>query len=360
MLNWRERVQSLIKASGVSKQDLAVELAVDPSTLYRYLAGKQDMPSTVLMKLLECVGASLADIQNTAPATQIRFRSDTNHARELPAVQKTIRRFADYAWLEDLLKGEPVREFALASKFISKWQGNETDVVTLARSTRASMGFSESGPIPSFMSCLQLTVKLLTYQLADEPDGFSVLEPDWGSCLAVNVANRPIERVLFTAAHELGHMVCGHLAESGNDSKANAEFEKVANKFAGYFLIPGESLRVHWNGINPGGNRTLNQFHLRGLKNIYGVSYLSLLTRLSNENLITDKTFDIWKSHLYPNNSFIEPDALKITPDYEGRLHILAIQAYQQEQIGIQKVAEILDMSFEEAWEYLRQAAPND
>ncbi len=359
MSSWLDRIQTLIAASGISKQTLAEDVGVDPSTLYRYLTGKQDMPSTVLMNLLSRLGANLADVQPATMAPRIRFRSDTAGIRELPAVQKTIRRFADYAWLEDTLIGEPMRELSLASKLITKRKGSETDIATLARSTRASMGFSESGPIPSFMSCLQLTVKLLTYQLTDEPDGFSIMEPDWGWCLAVNVANRPVERVLFTAAHELGHMVCGHLGESEDGGKPTEETEKVADSFAGYFLVPSESLRAHWKGVNPS-NRALNQLHLRGLKSVYGVSYHCLLTRLLNEDFITGKTFGFWKIRLYPHGSAVEPDAFQTSPAYEERLRILATQAYQQEYISTQKVAELLDMSFEETWDYLREATPND
>ncbi|MEI7833528.1 MAG: ImmA/IrrE family metallo-endopeptidase [bacterium] len=359
MSSWLERVNTLVTASGINKQILADSLGVDYSTLYRYLKGQQDMPSTVLMKLLGQLGASLADIQSTPAANNIRFRADTAGARELPTVQKTIRRFADYAWLEDTLMGEPVRELALASKLIIKRKGNEADIATLARSTRASMGFSESGPIPSFISCLQLTVKLLTYKADDKPDGFSVMEPDWGWCMAVNVAGRPVERVLFTAAHELGHMVCGHLVDAATEGNATTEIEKVADSFAGYFLVPGESLRAHWKGVNPG-NIAINQLHLHGLKSIYGVSYHCLLTRLLGDKLITGTQYGYWKARLYPENTTVEPDAQQTSPSYEERLNILVLQAYQQEQIGTQKVAELLDVSFEKAWEYLREVGMND
>lgn len=359
MSTWLDRMNILITASGISKQTLAENAGVDPSTLYRYLTGKQDMPSTVLMNLLAHLGASMADLLPAPEAIHLRFRADTSGARELPVIQRTIRRFADYAWLEDTLMGEPVRELSLASKLITKRKGNEVDIATLARSTRAAMGFSESGPIPSFISCLQLTVKLLTYALPTQPDGFSVLEPDWGWCLAVNVANRSAERVLFTAAHELGHMVCGHLAPMADDGKSTGEVEKVADSFAGYFLVPSESLRAHWKGVNPG-NRPLNQLHLHALKAIYGVSFLCLLTRLLNHDIITGKSFGYWKARLYPNNALDELAQQQPSPDYEERLRILALQAFQQEVIGVQKFAELLSISFEEAWDYLREATPND
>jgi Zn-dependent peptidase ImmA (M78 family) len=356
MSTWLDRIHTLIATSGISKQALAESVEVDPSTLYRYLAGKQDMPSTVLMKLLARLGATLADLQPAPATAHIRFRSDTTGASELPAVQKTIRRFADYAWVEDTLMGEPVRELSLAHKLITKRKGNETDIALLARSTRVAMGLSESGPIPSFLPCLQLTVKLLTYHLAEQPDGFSVLEPDWGWCLALNVANRPVERILFTAAHELGHLVCGHFAVTGGDGKVTAEIEKVADSFAGNFLVPSESVRAHWKGVNPS-NRALNLLHLHGLKSVYGVSYQCLLTRLLNEDFITGNTYGFWKERLYPQGSPAEPDALPTSTAYEERLRILVMQAYQQEHIGVQKAAELLDLSFEEAWDYLREAA---
>lgn len=359
MSTWLDQLNTLITAAGVSKQTLAESVGVDPSTLYRYLTAKQDMPSTVLMTLLARIGATMADLQPTPAPSYLRFRSDTAGVRDLPVIQRTIRRFADYAWLEDTLMGEPVYELLPAHKLIMKRRGSESDIAMLARSTRAAMGFSESGPIPTFISCLQLTVKLLTFMHAGQPDGVSVAEPAWGWCLAVNIADRSAERVLFTAAHELGHMVCGHLAISEDEGKPSAEIEKVADSFAGHFLVPGESLRAHWKGVNPG-NRPLHQTHLHGLKSIYGVSYRCLLTRLLDEKYITSSTFDSWILRLYPQGTLNEPAQQQPSPDYEERLRIFAVQAYQQELIGVQKFAELLNISFEEAWEYLREAAPND
>ncbi len=56
------------------------------------------------------------------------------------------------------------------------------------------------------------------------------------------------ERKRFTVAHELGHIILGHVSFDGTSSQCsgNAQ-EKEANSFAGALLVPAKDLKIFMN-----------------------------------------------------------------------------------------------------------------
>lgn len=103
----------------------------------------------------------------------------------------------------------------------------------------------------------------------------------------VNV-NAPADRVRFTLAHELGHMVLHTVTV-----KADDEMEDEADAFAGAFLLPADDIRPQ-----------LRRFELRQLANMkryWKVSMAAIAVRAERLKLITpyqSKTFWIEMSRL--------------------------------------------------------------
>ncbi|MDE6733767.1 MAG: ImmA/IrrE family metallo-endopeptidase [Oscillospiraceae bacterium] len=98
-----------------------------------------------------------------------------------------------------------------------------------------------------------LGVKVVSYKSAAEffeldirelyaqfPLGFS-FETEGGACVALNENSCGERRRRFTAAHELGHCVLGHL--DGNEY--SAEEERAAERFAAELLAPLVVLHEH-------------------------------------------------------------------------------------------------------------------
>ncbi len=94
-------------------------------------------------------------------------------------------------------------------------------------------------------------------------------------------ANSPADRIRYTLAHELGHMVLHTV-----DLKDDAQMEDEADQFAGSFLLPADEVRPQ-----------LRRFDLRHLANMKGhwkVSMAAIAVRAERMQLITpyqSKTF---------------------------------------------------------------------
>jgi len=89
----------------------------------------------------------------------------------------------------------------------------------------------------------------------------------------INV-NSPSDRIRYTLAHELGHMVLHTVDLKGDD-----EMEDEADQFAGAFLLPGDEVRPH-----------LRKFDLRQVANMKGywkVSMAAIAVRAQRLSLIT-------------------------------------------------------------------------
>lgn len=105
-------------------------------------------------------------------------------------------------------------------------------------------------PVDPIKIAEALGVKVVTYKAAVEffeldltelyalfPLGFS-FKADSGACIALNENSCGERRRRFTAAHELGHCVLGHLSD-----EYSAEEERAAERFAAELLAPLVILR---------------------------------------------------------------------------------------------------------------------
>ena len=205
--------------------------------------------------------------------------------------------------------------------------------------------------------------------------GLSVGKNDGGPAIVVNSEpGIPVERQIFTIAHELGHLI---LHEASYDAARELEDdneEQDANMFAGVFLIPDEGLRKEWEeskGLH-WVDRVLHS------KKIYKVSYMTILIRLmqldpalKSRPLIAEfraAYADLYKRDL---KDHYEPDAIQIpvaTVDpqeldtselVEDRFARLVRAAFERDLVSISRAGEILNRPLEDmralirAWQAL-------
>ena len=110
--------------------------------------------------------------------------------------------------------------------------------------------------------------------------GLSVAKEDGGPAVVVNVWDRiSVERWIFTAAHELGHLLLHVGAYDVAKTEESREEEEEANQFASHFLMPQEVFALEWNEARglPLVDRVLK------VKRIFRVSYRTVLYRLSEQ-----------------------------------------------------------------------------
>jgi len=120
-------------------------------------------------------------------------------------------------------------------------------------------------------------VKVYPLSLASEGFfGLSVAAADGGPAVVVNVWERiSVERWIFTAAHELGHLLLHLDAYRVDDSTEDKAEEKEADVFAAYFLMPAGVFAHAWQetrGLSFVGTGSQ-------VKRLFRVSYRTVLHR---------------------------------------------------------------------------------
>lgn len=156
---------------------------------------------------------------------------------------------------------------------------DQRDPETAADMVRARWGLGEKplGNIIHLLEAHGVRVFSLTGHAA-AVDAFAFRHTD--RPIVMLNTDKTAERSRFDAAHELGHLVLHHEA----DSAGNRELEREADKFASAFLMPEADIRAHF-GPNP----TVKDILAR--KSRWRVAAMALTYRLHDLGLLTDWTY---------------------------------------------------------------------
>ena len=208
----------------------------------------------------------------------------------------------------------------------------------------------------------RLGIRLLLMPVATQGFfGLSVSAEDGGPAIVVNNWDRiSVERWIFSAAHELGHLVLHLSAYDVNHSEEVDLQEKEADVFAAQFLMPDDQFDKEWS-IAAGLSLVDRVFHV---KRIFKVSYQTLLMRLSEwtDSTIWQRFYTVHKKrtgkslprteepqalHQQAFCSILaaeEPHHLSQTNLMETRLKSLVRHALDTHAISLSRAAEILDL----------------
>ncbi len=293
----------------------------------------------------------------------VRFRAKARvHGRE--QILAIVSKWLDaYSWLETELNDRPAFRFAEASA------GGGTPV-EVARAVRPAVGLAAGEPVRNISRLLEANgVKLLLLETTrDSFFGLSVGERDGGPAVVVNTWDRiSVERWIFTAAHELGHLLL-HPAEYRRDAtEMQSEPEEEADAFASELLMPEAAFATEWDATS--GHSLL--MRVLKVKRIFRVSYMTVLHRL----VATDRdTPDVWGAFQNQHREHYgrtlrriqEPEALEkgefawdwrrsgepaslCEHDFvEDRLSRLVRRALEEERISLGRAAEILGVTSDE------------
>ncbi len=143
-----------------------------------------------------------------------------------------------------------------------------------------------------------------------------------------------VERQIFTAAHELGHLLLHQDSYTDSLDEGSEDEEKEANQFASHFLLPREAFDQE---IAENEGLSLVDFVLH-VKRKYRISYKTVLFRLVDE---------YGSGALRDPIARVEIEQLTRHDFVEGRLARLVRRAYDRELITASRAAEILQVPLE-------------
>ncbi len=329
--------------------------------------------SSTLVDLAAALAVPVGELVTPVrPLQSVRFRAKAQvHGREqiLAVVSKWLEA---YCWLEGELEDRPGFGLQVA------WARDRTPA-KVAQDVRATVGLQLAEPVRNISRLLEDNgVKLLLLETTrDSFFGLSVGEGDGGPAVVVNTWDRiSVERWIFTAAHELGHLLL-HPGEYRREAtEMAAEPEREADAFASEFLMPEAAFRAEWERTR--GHPLL----VRALKvkRIFRVSYMTVLRRLVETGR---ETSEVWAAFQRQHRERFgktlrkieEPEALQKSEfawdwrrsgepaglsehDFvEDRLSRLVRQAVEEDRISLGRAAEILGLTRDEMRRHARQWA---
>lgn len=352
--------EKLATAAGLSRQAyVAIETCkAEPraETLYDLADALEIKIEELLVPVPSLVGARFRSYKRLRTRSQIRA--------------DVAKRLHEYNFLEEALSDRV--SYVYADFCAPDFQDSAERSIRAAALARSVLELEKDEPIRDICGLLEAAgIKILAQSVASEDFfGLSVSARGGGPAIVVNTWDRiSVERWIFTAAHELGHLLLHSSAYDDAQTKENDDEESDANIFASHFLMPETVFCKEWNEAS--GLPLLERVYK--VKRMFRVSYKTVLYRLSkypgigtaiwprfyktysviNQKSLrkTDEPFSLSATEF--RNSFPEasragePETLSPADFFEDRLYSLVRRGVEEGKVSLSKGADILNINLE-------------
>lgn len=347
---------------------------------YQKIEGGLSIPrADTLQKLAEVLGVRIGDLMKAPPRlSMVRFRSRKKMRIRREILVRLARWLIKFNKLEEQLGEEVDFGLQFVQRDIAR-QGTNSEQLAIeaAAAVRRRLNLDDREVISDLCGLLESNgIKLFPISVkSNEFFGLSVGTEDGGPAIAVNVWKRlPVERWIFTAAHELGHLVLHPESFQVDQSDEIDREELEANRFASHFLMPQKAFEYHLKNAVGLGIRDC----VLKLKRVFRVGYKVVLVRLIEVGVVHEAVWSTFNSlHKHGlrrktaftrepvpqspdsfgmNTHYIvdrrEPSELDSTDFAPSRLGRLVRDALAKEIITMAQAAEIMDMdlALTKAW----------
>ena len=332
-INFGKRLRSARKMAGLSMEDLAKKSGgiITKQSISKYEQGLMKPSSDVIIRLAEALGVKpeyfyrkkSTELSNM----QSRKRADLPLKTLESLKQRTIDFLERYIELENILGISDRFENPLKGYTIESLE----DVEKAASELRKAWNLGLS-PIYNLLELLEEQgIRVYEVRNIDDFDGLSARVGD----IRVIVINKdlPTDRIRFTAAHELAHILC--------EFPHNKHKEKLCHTFAGAFLFPKEAMEKELMRKR----KQISIWELEELKKIYGISMQAIVKRANILGIVSDFYYRNFQAMLKQKGWKKEEPV-----EYEGREEAIRFSqllhyAVNEEIVTLSRGAELANKS---------------
>jgi Zn-dependent peptidase ImmA (M78 family)/transcriptional regulator with XRE-family HTH domain len=384
MMNYAElgrRIRLARETASLSQDDVAKHLELSRSAISLIEGGKRKVDSLELQKFSNLVGKSIeeffaeevntntsddpsfsANIKESSEFDPTQILFSANQAVDISPDRDQIKHFREFHKnfgnlarmlnrIPDPYSTEPFYNVYKPTPAAAKW---------MATKERARLGLPSSVPVGNMSSILESQgVRVMAWPLkTPKLSGCFIFSPSLGSFVLVksNLKASSANMLNFVLAHEYCHHLI-HRQQRGiacDLSNYRKPEEYFSQWFAANFLMPEEALVPRLMTYLKKTDGEISAEIVMHLALDFGVSYTAMLNRMADKRVElidknTRKKFSQSKPALLLAQigrsvpPLIKPRQFPL--DYEN----MAFEAYGQSQIDLDKLAQLLEISLQEA-----------
>lgn len=275
------RLTLALEFKGWTQKELASRLGVQPSYVSMLVHGRAELTEDLVERIGFIAGLPTSFFDNPAPLVDVgslTFRKRAN-ARNIGAVASEWALLSDTAArVRDMC---PVSDCAPWLDSLAPSNRVDADAVErIALETRRSWGLSDDEPIRNLCGKLdrQGVIVVSTVNQLERGEGLSCPARLWNQpIIGLCAENQPGDRMRFTLAHELGHMIL-------HRNRDTQRREEEANLFAGALLFPQDAAEHELHAAT-----TLREYvHVKAR---WGVSVAALTRRALDLGIIDGERY---------------------------------------------------------------------
>jgi len=273
------RLRAARTMAGLSMDDLVRKMGggITRQALSKYELGLMKPSAKIRAALESALGLlSFAVREETVcyslGGLEFRRKSCLPAKREEALKRRAVDFFMRFSEIENTLGNQTVFQNPLRGHGIR----TADDVEKAACDVRRAWGLG-SAPVSNVLGLLEfMGIKVYETSEAETGAGFDGMcaRADGVPVMVIN-KDRPADRIRFTAAHELSHILCG--------LDGNGEKERLCHRFAGAFLLPGRELEQALVGKR----RRITLWEIGAIKRTWGISMQAIMHRATDLGLVT-------------------------------------------------------------------------
>jgi Zn-dependent peptidase ImmA (M78 family)/DNA-binding XRE family transcriptional regulator len=337
-----QRIKQARIAAGLSLRQLADKTNnyVSAQGIHKYELDKATPGSDVLLKLAKALDVKVEFFFRPSsnvvtlgePAYRKRFETS---AKELEAIRARAKDWVEkYLEVESLFPDHRFKPFKMP-KSSGKIIRHLDQIEEVASGVRKEWSLGMD-PIDKLTEVLEdRGVKVAMVATESDVDGLSCWVNEQIPLILVK-KNQTSDRLRFSIAHELGHL----LLKLHDSVKA----EKAADRFAGAFLVPGVAARTELGEKR----QSFNFDELKSLRVKYGMSVQAWIYRAHDLDIISDSLFAQLFQFLGAKGLKQKEIGEQLPPEHAGRFERLVLQAVEEDLISPAKGAELLNVPLNE------------
>lgn len=330
-----ERIKQARNLGGLSLRDLASKVGLSAQAISKYERDIDTPNSENLLKISKALKVKVAYFLRSIELSALKPEYRKKHHLGKKNEKQILALIHD--WLERYLEMESILssgdlDFKMPRGFPKTV--SSLDAVEECTQNLREIWKLEFRPIENLIELLEVNnFKVGLVKAGSGFDACTFKTEDHGQIPVIAIKdNLPGDRQRFNLAHELGHIL---LNPSGN-----LDSEKMANRFAGAFLVPKKSAISELGGSR----ESIDPLELFNLKHKYKMSMMAWIYRAKDLAIITESCARHYFQMFRIKHWHLSEPGKQLEAEQPRRFYQLVAKALSEDIISESKATELLGM----------------